>query len=48
MWHSAHYPNNAARERYEIQQISQESKNRSNSSSSAYENLRYLVDKYAP
>ena len=48
MWHSAHHPNDVARERYEIQKISQESKNHTKSSSSAYENLCYLVNKYAP
>ena len=48
MWHSAHYPNNVARQRYEFRKFSQEAKNRTNSYSSAYEHLCYLVDKYAP
>ena len=52
MWHSAHHPNDAARERYEDPERVHTESNRiialTSSCSSAYENMQYLVDKYAP
>lgn len=52
MWHSAHHPNDAARERYGDPERVHTESNRiialTSSFSSAYENMQYLVDKYAP